>query len=290
MTSLSDLPKTGPEGAPTYEGAPSDTGALPDTSRITTAAEDVKAIYDQLKEPPPPPPISPWVNFWEMMRESLKQFRDSLPSMKEAIGTNLISSIQGVGDVFANAIAYWDGTAKGFFQSLAQGFRQLVQQIIAELVRLMVVKAIMSIVGTIAGGAIGGLGGGGGSTPTFGGAGANHGIGSFAMGGFTGVGGLKDIAGIVHKGEFVLPASAVRRFGLPYLESLRNMTPGFAMGGYTGGSLGSSVYNNTTTNAPINLHFHANQNGQFSKESAEQAAKKMIALQNQVARRQNGFT
>jgi len=99
-----------------------------------------------------------WSDFWATMIERLDYFKSQLPSLKQAIGENLISSIYGIGDVFANAVTQWDGTAKGFFKSLAAGFKQLVSQIVAELVRLMVIKAIMSLIGGIAGGFGGGSG------------------------------------------------------------------------------------------------------------------------------------
>ncbi|PWU13454.1 MAG: hypothetical protein C5B50_19265 [Verrucomicrobia bacterium] len=45
--------------------------------------------------------------------------------------------------------------------------------------------------------------------------------GGFAEGGFTGAGGKHDVAGLVHRGEFVMPQSAVNRIGVPALESMR---------------------------------------------------------------------
>jgi hypothetical protein len=45
--------------------------------------------------------------------------------------------------------------------------------------------------------------------------------GGFAEGGFTGSGGVHEPAGIVHRGEFVMPASTVARVGVPALESVR---------------------------------------------------------------------
>jgi len=44
--------------------------------------------------------------------------------------------------------------------------------------------------------------------------------GGFAEGGFTGSGGKFEPAGIVHRGEFVMPADAVDRIGIPALESM----------------------------------------------------------------------
>jgi hypothetical protein len=53
--------------------------------------------------------------------------------------------------------------------------------------------------------------------------------GAFYDGGYTGAGGKYDVAGVVHRGEFVMPASAVDRIGLPALEAQR-------AGGSGGGS------------------------------------------------------
>ncbi|MBK8667838.1 MAG: hypothetical protein IPN21_18615 [Burkholderiales bacterium] len=54
----------------------------------------------------------------------------------------------------------------------------------------------------------------------------------FAQGGYTGDGGKYDPAGIVHRGEYVFDADAVRRLGGPMvLESIRRGQPGYADGG-----------------------------------------------------------
>lgn len=58
----------------------------------------------------------------------------------------------------------------------------------------------------------------------------------FSGGGYTGDGGVLEPAGIVHKGEFVLPQHAVSRIGLPKLEAMRlGALPGFSAGGLVGG-------------------------------------------------------
>jgi hypothetical protein len=52
----------------------------------------------------------------------------------------------------------------------------------------------------------------------------------FAAGGFTGPGGKYEPAGIVHRGEFVVPSEAVRRIGVPTLAAMSGL-PGYAAGG-----------------------------------------------------------
>jgi hypothetical protein len=56
---------------------------------------------------------------------------------------------------------------------------------------------------------------------------------SFSTGGFTGVGGKNQVAGVVHAGEFVFPADAVKRIGVPSLSRIARLQ-GFADGGYAG--------------------------------------------------------
>jgi phage-related minor tail protein len=53
---------------------------------------------------------------------------------------------------------------------------------------------------------------------------------TFASGGYTGAGGKYDPAGIVHAGEYVIPADATRRLGVGFLDRLK----GYADGGYVG--------------------------------------------------------
>lgn len=76
--------------------------------------------------------------------------------------------------------------------------------------------------------------------------------GRFASGGYTGAGNKTDVAGVVHKGEWVAPKWMVNSFR-PLFNRLENMrigkVRGFETGGYTGG--------NTTTNKfsqPITMH------------------------------------
>lgn len=46
-------------------------------------------------------------------------------------------------------------------------------------------------------------------------------VGGFAEGGYTGPGGKYDMAGVVHRGEFVMPQTAVNRIGVQNLEAMR---------------------------------------------------------------------
>ena len=57
----------------------------------------------------------------------------------------------------------------------------------------------------------------------------------FADGGYTGHGGTHEPAGVVHRGEYVIPKVAVARIGLPALEAMRHGVAGYAAGGLVGG-------------------------------------------------------
>lgn len=77
----------------------------------------------------------------------------------------------------------------------------------------------------------------------------------FSEGGYTGAGGVMEPAGIVHKGEFVLPQRAVSRIGLPKLEAMRLGTlPGYANGGLVGGGSFGSVGPRPGNNPTFVLH------------------------------------
>lgn len=71
--------------------------------------------------------------------------------------------------------------------------------------------------------------------------------GLFASGGYTGPGGKYDPAGIVHKGEYVVPKNVVDRIGVNNIERLMG---GFANGGYVGGPRVPNIPSAANTNVP----------------------------------------
>lgn len=98
--------------------------------------------------------------------------------------------------------------------------------------------------GAITGGLTGGIGGGG-SAATRG-----AGLFGFARGGYTGIGGKYQPAGIVHAGEFVFDSEAVRRIGVNNLEKIR----GYADGGYVGSSM-PHMDNDNAANGNISVTY-----------------------------------
>jgi len=71
-------------------------------------------------------------------------------------------------------------------------------------------------------------------------AGAGTLLGSFDQGGFTGMGGTGQVAGVVHRGEYVMPSDVVSNLGVGAMRQIHRMgangsLPGFATGGFVGG-------------------------------------------------------
>ncbi|EDY5782192.1 phage tail protein [Salmonella enterica] len=85
----------------------------------------------------------------------------------------------------------------------------------------------------------------------------------FSAGGFTGLGGKYQPAGIVHKGEYVFDQASTNRIGVSNLEALRNGGSLDATLGKPGFGTGAQNVNNNsnamTLNAPINQNFNIQQ-------------------------------
>lgn len=74
---------------------------------------------------------------------------------------------------------------------------------------------------------------------------------AFAEGGYTGDGGKYEPAGIVHKGEYVIPQSIVKRNPTIVTELEKMRLKGYANGGYVGSNLPPSVRNYYGGNAQL---------------------------------------
>ena len=84
------------------------------------------------------------------------------------------------------------------------------------------------------------------------------GMAGYEQGGFTGEGRADEVAGLVHRGEFVFPAPAVRQIGLPRLSGLMNglgeLSPRIAgMGAMGGHGFRSSTPNVNVAPAPVKV-------------------------------------
>ena len=84
-----------------------------------------------------------------------------------------------------------------------------------------------------------------GSARRMGAAADTFGFKAYASGGYTGAGGKYQPAGVVHRGEYVVPSQYVNQSsGLPnanFLSQLQNGMPGYANGGFVGGGMGDGT-------------------------------------------------
>lgn len=109
---------------------------------------------------------------------------------------------------------------EGMFGSIIDGSmsaKEAVAQLLLEIAKTQMMKGLMALPGIGAtSGFLGGLLG-------------------FAAGGFTGMGGKHDPAGIVHRGEYVMSAQAVQRLGVGNLDAMhKSALRGYASGGPVG--------------------------------------------------------
>ena len=169
--------------------------------------------------------------------------QNKIGGLRNEINSTSISLRDGILGSVSNAFqGFFDSVLSGN-QSILDSFRTVVAQMLVEIGKLIfqafVLRQVMSLVQSFLGGIGGGGGGGGGPI-----GGLTEGIG-FAEGGYTGDGPTMEPAGIVHRGEYVIPASRVRQVGLGYLNNLKTgaflpKLRGYASGGFVGGSEGSS--------------------------------------------------
>lgn len=157
--------------------------------------------------------------------------------------------------------------AKGTFENIDQYFGQLIDSILNRWISAQLDKMFEGFgQGGGGGGGLGGFfsgllgafgfGGGGssGAAPATGGGGPTVGP-YWSDGGYTGAGGKYEPAGIVHKGEYVMDAGTVDRYGPQFFDRLRRGD--MPMGG------GGDTYN---INAPIQVR------GDVTPRSADQLA------------------
>jgi hypothetical protein len=143
-----------------------------------------------------------WSNQWEV---AFAQLRTSFGTLQQFVTNGFANILQnGVNALSTGISNVIMGT-----QAWGDMFRQVGAQIVGQLIQVaaqaLIVSAILTPLGL-------GFAGGGGILGIFKG---------FADGGYTGTGGKYDVAGVVHRGEFVLPADSVQQYGLPLLESMR---------------------------------------------------------------------
>ncbi|WP_275289316.1 tape measure protein [Halomonas elongata] len=202
--------------------------------------------------------IDRYLESWERLQESKrsdKNWQDAYgfsPESAEQIDKTS-DAARELGLTFTSA--FEDAIVEG------ESFREVLQGIAKDIQRLMIRKSITEpatdalsgidwggMIGSFAGGL---FAGGGGMFASAYGASSSGSFLGFADGGYTGAGGKHDIAGVVHRGEYVMPKDVVEQPGmLPMLEKLKN-TRGYLNGGLVGGGASSSPVGSSVV---VNVH------------------------------------
>ncbi len=156
-------------------------------------------------------------------------------------------------------------------KSAAEAFRGVLDKVASKLIDMAINDLFSKALGGSGGGGgitslFSGLFGGssfGGSssssfTPQFSGGAELFGPG-FSGGGHTGAGSKHDVAGVVHKGEYVFDAKSTSRIGVGVLEAMRRGGAGYAEGGYVApGTYAASAPAPANSNkASININNYA---------------------------------
>lgn len=122
---------------------------------------------------------------------------------------------------FSNALGGLEDVFTDFFTTGKADWKSFADSIIKDIMRIVVKQQITGpLASALSGGNAGGIFG-----SMFGSSGGGDALGAFikangfASGGFTGYGNPQEPAGIVHKGEWVIPAEQVRKIGVGNLEN-----------------------------------------------------------------------
>ena len=175
-----------------------------------------------------------------------------------------------LGNVGATAI-------RGLTSALADGkleageLLQIVGSVLEQLIQMASVPAPAIGGAAPAGGGIGGF-----FTSLLGG------IFGFSEGGYTGPGGKYEPAGVVHRGEYVMPAHIVDRIGVARLEAMRNgRLPGYAEGGFVGGR-GALKESAASPAITVTSNVTVNASGGSPEQNDDLARKTAIAVERQM--------
>lgn len=184
---------------------------------------------------------------------------------------------------------------QGNFKNIGTAFLQMLQKMAADALAAQIAKKLFGdydsgggiggIFGALFKGVSAGFGGGIGSATAADVSGAGDGLMFLADGGYTGPGGKYDLAGFVHRGEYVINADATKRLGRGFLDGLN----GYAEGGYVGADrgpsgLGSSGMNLTIETRGVDMEVvEARQNEMYMIARQVVAADTPAVMQREIA-------
>lgn len=172
----------------------------------------------------------------EQYYEAVEKLEEKFGETSDGMTEFAVQAARNIQDALGDTL---EDVLSGNFDNIGSKFADMIFKMAANAAAANLAQALFGDfgksgqIGGLIGSAFAGIfgGGGSGSAPTAAQVGAaGDGLMFFAEGGYTGAGGKYDPAGVVHAGEYVIPADATRRLGVGFLDRLR----GYADGGYVG--------------------------------------------------------
>ncbi len=193
------------------------------------------------------------------IRDGFNRFGQDAENIMGNVSNITLKAFDGMSGALTDLVM----TGKADFGSLA---KSIIKDIIQMTIKMMIFKAVSSMFG-----GAGGMSGGGAVTSSaalfF-----HGGLVGFDEGGFTGIGGKYQPAGLVHKGEYVMTKEATSLLGVDFLNYLNYQTKakpkGFSVGGAVGGS-SSYAAPLMTSNQPSNIKVNVINNGAPTQAEVE---------------------
>lgn len=193
------------------------------------------------------------------IRDGFNRFGQDAENIMGNVSNITLKAFDGMSGALTDLVM----TGKADFGSLA---KSIIKDIIQMTIKMMIFKAVSSMFG-----GAGGMSGGGAVTSAdalfF-----HGGLVGFDEGGFTGIGGKYQPAGLVHKGEYVMTKEATSLLGVDFLNYLNYQTKakpkGFSVGGAVGGGA-SYAAPLMTSNQPSNIKVNVINNGAPTQAEVE---------------------
>lgn len=192
----------------------------------------------------------------EQYYEAVARLEEKFGETSDGMTEFAVQAARNIQDALGDTL---ESVLSGNFDNIGSKFADMIYKMAANAAAANLAQALFGdfgksgqiggLIGSAFAGIFGGSGGGSGPAPTAAQVGAaGDGLMFFADGGYTGAGGKYDPAGIVHAGEYVMPADATRRLGVGFLDRLK----GYADGGYVGASGMPAAESNSTRVEIIN--------------------------------------
>lgn len=209
----------------------------------------------------------------------MESMRSSWSNGAEKAWTEYADSAENISGLtqtlFSDAFTGMEDSLVTFVTSGKLSFKSFADSVVSDLARIAARMAISGLASTAISGMSSLFSGGATAVTTSSTASSTGALGlptsytGYDSGGFTGVGGKYDPAGIVHKGEFVFTQEATNRIGK---DNLARLMKGYSSGGYVGSPTPSvSVSSSQGSASGISLGgivVNVNSQGQASSDSS----------------------